>query len=42
MILRSGTVSGVPEMWGQLRSFAEDEGIDLNDIFVNLDFSLLD
>ncbi|RZD84765.1 hypothetical protein [Streptomyces albidoflavus] len=42
VLLRGGAVSEIPEMWGQLRMFAESEGIDLNDIFVNLDFSLLD
>ncbi|MFF9981151.1 hypothetical protein [Streptomyces erythrochromogenes] len=42
VVLRGGAVSGIPEMWGQLRMFAASEGIDLNDIFVNLDFSLLD
>ncbi|MFD4400003.1 hypothetical protein [Kitasatospora sp. NPDC058397] len=42
VLLRSGAVSNVAEMWGQLREFTEDEGIDLNDILVNLDFSLLD
>ncbi|MFD0401956.1 hypothetical protein ACFVHI_28185 [Kitasatospora sp. NPDC127121] len=42
VLLLSGAVSNVAEMWGQLREFTEDEGIDLNDILVNLDFSLLD
>jgi hypothetical protein len=42
VVLRSGVVGGVPELWEQLRLFAEDEWIDLNDILVELDFSLLD
>ncbi|MFE6548231.1 hypothetical protein ACFVHS_07480 [Streptomyces sp. NPDC057746] len=42
VLLRGGAVSGIPEMWDQLRAFTEAEGIDLNEIFVDLDFSLLD
>ncbi|WP_329484980.1 hypothetical protein OG618_36890 [Kitasatospora sp. NBC_01246] len=40
--LRGGQLDDVSEYWDELRGFCADEAIDLEDILIRLDFSLLD
>ncbi|MBF9071734.1 hypothetical protein [Streptacidiphilus fuscans] len=40
--LRGGVLNGVPEIWEQLREFGKAQKLNLDVIFVDLDFSVLD